>query len=207
MAHRLHSGGPVHRIEASARHVQRFVSRRVGNRADAADLSQQTLLLACSKLHTFRGERILAWMYAIAQHVIIDYYRTRNRFQFVALTPDGVADLELALRAPADAVLAGYELRRRLMAWQGDSADDLHLEHQVAVLLADVYGYRDKDSAAILHMSLPSFKLLLHEARKRLKSDGSGPLPNRVSVACRVTRADLEVLRLKLIEGVTDATS
>jgi DNA-directed RNA polymerase specialized sigma24 family protein len=211
----------MRRIEASAPDVQRFVSRRVQNPADAADLAQQTLLLACSKLHTFRGERILAWLHAIAQHLIIDYYRMRHRVHFVGLTPGTADDLDSALQTPAEAVLAVYRFRQCLETWQGDSAGDLNIEHQVAVLLADVYGYRDKDSAALLQMSVPSFKLLLHESRARVKAlepsgaserdtpaDGGSrprPLPFRAGVACRVAAADLRALRSKLIAGLTEA--
>ena len=201
------------------------MARRVPNPADAADISQQTLLLACTKLQTFRGERILAWLYAIAHHVIIDYYRSRNRFHFVALTPDSEADSEVALRTPIDSVIANYEFRQRLTAWRKDVAGELHLEHQVAVLLADVYGYQDKDSAAMLHMSVPSFKLLLHEARTRLKTvsaspsagratvAGRGPAKSashmqryRVGVSCRVKREDLRALQIKLIDGLSEST-
>lgn len=160
----------MHRIEASAQDVQKFVARRVPNRADAADLSQQALLLGCAKLDTFRGESVQAWLYAIAQHLIIDYYRARNRFHFVSVDPGTEAEAEVALRSAPDAVLAVYEFRQRLNAWLGCCTRGLHLEHQVAVLLADVYGYHDKDSAARLHMSVPSFKLLLHEARTQLKA-------------------------------------
>jgi DNA-directed RNA polymerase specialized sigma24 family protein len=211
----------MRRIEASASEVQRFVSRRVQNPADAADLAQQTLLLACSKLHTFRGERILSWLQAIAQHLIIDYYRMRHRVHFVGLTPGTADDLDSALQTPGEAVLAVYRFRQCLEAWQGDSAGDLNIEHQVAVLLADAYGYRDRDSAALLQMSVPSFKLLLHESRARVKAlepSGAGerntaanggsrprPLPFRAGVACRVAVDDLRALRSKLIDGLTEA--
>lgn len=215
----------MHRIEASAADVQRFVARRVANRADAADLSQQALLIACAKLDTFRGESIQAWLYAIAQHLIIDYYRARNRFHFVSVDPGTEADAELALRSAPDAVLAVYEFRQRLNAWLGCCTTELHLEHQVAVLLADVYGYPDKDSAARLNMSVPSFKLLLHEARTRLKTiarpdttravaQARPPIRKakvarrayRVSVACPVDPADLRSLQVSLVDGLTRAT-
>lgn len=215
----------MHRIEASAPDVQRFVARRVPNRADAADLSQQALLLGCAKLDTFRGESVQGWLYAIAQHLIIDYYRARNRFHFVSVDPGTEADAELALRSAPDAVLAVYEFRQRLNAWLGCCTTELHLEHQVAVLLADVYGYHDKDSAARLQMSVPSFKLLLHEARARLKSIARPDTSRaalqvrppakksrqprhsyRVGVACPVDPADLRMLQVSLVDGLTRAT-
>ena len=46
--------------------VHRYVCRRVANREDAGDITQQTLLLACAKHHTFRGDNLLGWLLAIA---------------------------------------------------------------------------------------------------------------------------------------------
>ena len=47
--------------------VHRFVARRVANHADAADIAQQTLLLACAKLSSCRGENLSAWLFTIAR--------------------------------------------------------------------------------------------------------------------------------------------
>jgi hypothetical protein len=93
--------------------------------------------------------------------------------------------------------------------------DGLPLEHQVAVLLADAYDYTDKDSAAMLRMSVPSFKLLLHDARHRLKNitppSGSGVPPadapvHRARVLCHVEPAVLRALQVWLIDGLVRAT-
>ena len=60
------------RIAAAAPDVHRFVSHRIANAADAADISQQALLLACTKLETFRGGNVPGWLFAIARNQIID---------------------------------------------------------------------------------------------------------------------------------------
>jgi RNA polymerase sigma-70 factor (ECF subfamily) len=162
----------LHRIERASADVHRFVSQRVGNHADAADISQETLLTACEKLRTFRGENLHAWLFTIARNLIIDYYRSQARFQFVTVEPATEGKTEPALRIPHDAVLAECDFRQRLNAWLDCCTNGLDLEQQVAVLQADVYDYPDKDSAAMLRMSVPSFKLLLHGARARLKEIG-----------------------------------
>jgi RNA polymerase sigma factor (sigma-70 family) len=161
------------RIERASADVHRFVSQRVANRADAADISQETLLTACAKLSTFRGENLHAWLYTIARNLIIDYYRSQARFQFITVEPLAAGETEPALRIPPDDLLSECEFREHLNAWLDCCTRELELEQQVAVLQSDVYDYRDKDSAEMLRMSVPSFKLLLHGARARLKAIGS----------------------------------
>jgi RNA polymerase sigma-70 factor, ECF subfamily len=201
----------LHRIEASAGDVHKFVMRRVSNAADAADIAQQTLLLACSKLNTFRGDNVRPWLYGIAQHQVIDYYRARNRFQFVPVGVDPDSETEPALRVSGDSVLTAYETHERLSAWLTRCTEGLALEHQVAVLLADVYEYADKDAAALLHMNLPSYKLLLHEARVRVKeitapgrtAAVAPPVPRkRMAAACHVDEAALRALQVRLMAGL-----
>jgi RNA polymerase sigma factor (sigma-70 family) len=208
------------RIERASPDVHRFVSQRVANRADAADISQEALLIACAKLATFRGDNLNAWLFAIARNLIIDYYRSQGRFTFVAVSP-AEGELEPALQIPHDAVLAECEFRERLASWLDCCANGLDLEQQVAVLQSDVYDYRDKDSAAMLRMSVPSFKLLLHGARARLKEIGDsrvlvphptsrgGALPTpphqhryRLGANCRLGTSELAALRRKLVDGL-----
>jgi RNA polymerase sigma factor (sigma-70 family) len=210
----------LHRIERASPDLHRFVSQRVANRADAADISQEALLIACAKLATFRGDNLHAWLYAIARNLIIDYYRSQGRFTFVTVSP-AEGEVEPALQIPHDAVLAECEFRQRLSSWLERCAQSLDLDEQVAVLQSHVYEYRDKDSAAMLRMTVPSFKLLLHGARARLKQIGSagliaprkssrgGNLPSppgqtryRLGVNCRLGASELDALRRKLIDGL-----
>ena len=211
------------RIERASVDVHRFVSQRVANRADAADISQETLLTACAKLSTFRGENLHAWLYTIARNLIIDYYRSQARFQFVTVEPLTAGETEPALRIQPEDVLSECEFREHLNAWLDCCTRGLELEQQVAVLQSDVYDYHDKDSAEMLRMSVPSFKLLLHGARARLKAIGSsgrrttrqaspGPgnvmaappaqIRYRLGVSCHLATTELVELQRKLMEGL-----
>jgi RNA polymerase sigma-70 factor (ECF subfamily) len=189
----------VHRIERASADVHRFVAQRVANRADAADISQETLLTACAKLSTFRGENLHAWLFAIARNLIIDYYRSQARFQFITVEPLAAGETEPALRIPPEDVLSECEFREHLNAWLDCCTRELELEQQVAVLQSDVYDYRDKDSAEMLRMSVPSFKLLLHSARARLKEIGSaGRHVSREAGTGSVTAAPPAQVRYRL---------
>src|SRR5689334_17068443 len=60
-------------IEAVARSIHEFVSARIPNCADAADIAQEVLTIACSdanKLARRKGDAL----FAIAQKAIDDYY-------------------------------------------------------------------------------------------------------------------------------------
>jgi DNA-directed RNA polymerase specialized sigma24 family protein len=149
---------------ALAAELHQFVGRRVANRDEAADIAQQTLLLACAALPTCRSENPLPWLLTIARHLIVDHYRVQLRGPSVEYS-EALAETEPALQSRPDSALAAEECRERLRSLLNGINRPVRLEHQVALLLADVYGHSDKHSAAVLRMSVPCFKLLLHRAR------------------------------------------
>lgn len=156
---------PLRRLGLSESALHHFVAARVTNAADAEDIAQQALLQACNKISTFRGENLSAWLFAIARNLIVDYYRARNRHEFVdfALAAETNGVFQTPHHTPVCACGEGFA------GWVECITSRLPVEGHTALLLADVYGYCDKDSAALLGMSLPRFKLLLHHMRARLR--------------------------------------
>ena len=198
--------------ESDVSAVYQFVARRVANRADAADIAQQALLVGCAKRLTHRGGPLSAWLIVIARRLIVDHFRSVHRFQFLDL--EALSETDWALQSPP----AVFENRERLMRWLDCVARRLPPVEQIAVLLSDVYAYLDRDSAAVLRISVPSFKLLLHGARVRLhpfvdrdvgKGSGTGHgkaadvSPGRTGVTCHLGSQELVALRDRLIEGLS----
>jgi hypothetical protein len=100
----------------------------------------------------------------------------------------------------ADLVASLHEFVMRL----DDVTGQLCLVHQIALLLADVYGHCDKDSAALLKMSVPCYKLGLHRARSVVRPGRSEP-PHPagwLGVTCCLSTAQLLALRRELMEGL-----
>jgi RNA polymerase sigma-70 factor (ECF subfamily) len=161
-------------LESSAPEVHRFVAQRIANKADAEDIAQQVLLQALANLSTFRGKNFRAWLFTISRHLIIDFYRARGRAQFVEVGEEALREAEPSLRTRHDAVHTRCDCRAWLGQWVECITQQLRLEEQVAVLLADVHGYSDRASAGKLSMTVPSFKLLLHGARARLNKVSGG---------------------------------
>src|SRR5262249_774048 len=187
-----------------AEDVHRFVSHCVADAADAADISQEVLAIACANVETFTDELL-----AIARRLIVDYHRARNRIDFVALDSGVSNERESALPIPAGGVVARGDVQRRVTDWLRRCDQLLEPGQQVAVLLADVYGYADKDSAELLGMTLPSFKMLLHTSRARLKAfEGLGGgsrvavRRSRIGVACHIHASKLRGLHQYLVSGL-----
>jgi RNA polymerase sigma factor (sigma-70 family) len=198
----------MHPIEVAAADVHRFVAQRVANRADAADLAQETLLDGWATFDAIRAEPVDEWLFAIARKRMADYDRARQRIRLVAIDDATASRTETALQIGGDAIVARCECRRRVDGWLRRCAQLLRPGQQVAVILADVYEYGDKDSAAMLRMSVPSFKLLLHRSRARLNAFGAAT-SSRVGVRMRndgvvshLDAAELRRLRRHLLNGI-----
>jgi RNA polymerase sigma-70 factor, ECF subfamily len=162
------------RLGHAAPEVHRFVARRMSNFADAADVAQQTMLIASLKLSTFRNGDLNGWLFAIARNLLVDHYRTQNRFQFAEIEDLALAENESALRTSRESVSDACDHRARLHCYLTCISQRLCLSEEVAILLAEVYGHADKVSAASMNLSVPSFKLLLHKARTNLQEAAGG---------------------------------
>ena len=178
----------MHRLEVTSGEVRRFVAVRVANREDAADISQQSMMLVSANLHNFRGKNLQefrAWVFTIARRLVIDHYRTKHHHQSMDVAQTGLEDIEKVLQSPPHGRNEqAAEVRERLGQYLVCIARLLSLPEHVAVLLADVYGFTDKESAAQLSLSPPSFKMLLYKARTRLRAVAHGECPFSVTGEC-----------------------
>ena len=201
-------------IEAVARDIHEFVSERIPNCEDAADIAQEVLTIACSAPDKLARGRNGDALFAIAQRVIADYYHTLHLREFVRIDAARPNEHESALQVPPESVAAGCDVGGRIADWLHRCDQALEPAQQVAVLLADVYGYADKESATMLGMSVASFKLLLHTARYRLRTfrGDVGRTPAairraRIGVVCHVDWAELTRLRESLVDGLYRAVA
>jgi DNA-directed RNA polymerase specialized sigma24 family protein len=180
-----------------------FVLRLVPDPADAADIAQQALLLACSNHGGSRIANVDAWLRCIARHLIIDHFRAGNRYSSVELR-DTLADSEPVLRTRPDLPVAIRECREQICSLLDDATGQFCLVHQIALLLADVYGHCDKHSATLLRMSVPCYKLVLHRARSAVRASRPGPTHRAgwLGVTCPLSTAQLVALRRELVQGL-----
>jgi RNA polymerase sigma-70 factor, ECF subfamily len=147
--------------------------RLTGNRADAEDLVQDTMLKAYSQFRTLREEsRLRAWLYRIMHNTWINNHRkslSRPAEQLSADIDDiqhqGRLEVCSARWRPAERdVLESLSDRKVIEALEA-----LPESQRMTVYYADVHGYRYREIAEILDIPIGTVMSRLHSARRRLR--------------------------------------
>lgn len=154
-----------HFTELYERHVQRvyrYLLVRVGNVADAQDLTSQTFIAAMENLDKYKGQRpFLAWLFGIARNKAADMYRRRR--------PD--ADLDTAVSLPdsdehpddiVDQHLSMELVARKLQTIAPDRAEAISLRLIAGLEVAEV--------ARLMGKNEPAVRMLLHRGLRDLQA-------------------------------------
>ena len=148
--------------------------RIMGDSSDAADATQEALISAFRKLHSYRGGSFKAWLSRIVTNACYDELRRRKRRPAVSmddlgsetLQPDetGNGFLPSSQEGPEAAAMRG-ELADAIQ----DCLDGLPDEFRVVAVLADVQGYGYQEVAQVVGKPLGTIKSRLARARARLR--------------------------------------
>lgn len=152
--------------------ILRFLRGLLGDRAAAADATQETFARAFRRLHTLReGDRITPWLFGIARNVSLEQRRARRRGARV-LAPGLGGEDSTASEAHADDRTPETELLGR-EAVQVVSAALAHLseDRRALLLLRLDHGLAYEDIAKLMGWSLPKVKVELHRARQVLREE------------------------------------
>ena len=153
--------------------LYRHAVRITGNRADAEDLLQDTLVRAYSGFPAFRqGSNLGAWMHRILINTYINSYRKRQRQPAQSPIADisdpqvmaGTRHSATALRSAEDEALDGLPDKRIRAAMQA-----LPEQFRRAVYYADVEGYRYREIAEIMNTPVGTVISRLNRGRRLLR--------------------------------------
>lgn len=147
--------------------------RLTGDRNDAQDLVQQTVLNAYAGFHHFReGTNLRAWLYRIMHNTWINLYRVKQR------RPHEVSSEHLTEKSfLVDVRYAGGALRSAEVVVLESLADheittalmSLSEEQRIAVYYADVEGFSYREIATIMGTCEGTVMSRLHRGRSRLR--------------------------------------
>jgi RNA polymerase sigma-70 factor (ECF subfamily) len=135
--------------------------RLTGDRSRAEDLAQETFVRAWSRLGTYRGgpDGTLAWLRAIAVHVVISDRRARLRRRWKEEpVGDRFADEPPGRRREPGTAL---DLERAIAALPPGARDVL--------VLHDIEGLLHEEIGALLAVAVGTSKAQLHRARRLLR--------------------------------------
>lgn len=72
----LNEFAPVY--EAFVDRIYSYCRHRTGSTQDAEDLTAQVFQRAMERCHTYRGKYVGAWLFKIAYHITVDFYRSQK---------------------------------------------------------------------------------------------------------------------------------
>jgi RNA polymerase sigma-70 factor (ECF subfamily) len=152
--------------------LYRAAMRMTGNRADAEDLVQDTMLRAHRGFGSFTdGTNITAWMHRILTNTFINGHRMRQRRPSEWLT-DQPSDWRVATNHPVPAGLRSADVEA-LEALPDDriveALQQLPLPSRMAVYYADVEGLQYSEIAQIMGTPVGTVMSRLHRGRRKLR--------------------------------------
>ena len=157
-----------------------YMYRMVTLRQDAEDLLQDVLVRVLESLPRFRGEaRFKPWLFGIATHVCLDHLRNKKRWRTEAqLYGEREADSSPEYREQITDVLSRpdfvYEVREHIAFCFSCIGRTLDPDQQAAIMLREVLGFSNQESAAMLEVSEPVFRHRLSAARTKMVSSYEG---------------------------------
>jgi len=157
--------------------ILRYLSRML-DRNEAEDLTQEVFVKVDKALNKFRGEAQLAtWIYRIATNAALDRQRSSSFKQQDRECVPNDSTSESVVEAADKNVWTGekkQDVDQRLIRQEMNSCireyiDDLPEDYRSVMVLSEVEGFKNREIAEILEVSLDMVKIRLHRARTKLK--------------------------------------
>lgn len=149
--------------ERYVQRVYRYLLVRVGNVADAEDLTSQTFMAALENLHRYRGERpFLAWLFGIAKNKRADFYRQQKPEDDLDTADNFVNDDVETADEQVERQLKIEMISRKLQAIAPDRAEALTLRLFAHMEIDEIARFMGKQEAAV--------RMLIHRGLRDLQA-------------------------------------
>jgi len=153
--------------------ILHYLSRLI-NPHEAEDITQEVFEKVNRSLRNFRGEsKLSTWLYRIANTTAIDRMRTssfKRSFDNTSLEDTiGVEDRNVWLDHKKTLTDQTF-IRREMSECVREFIDKLPSNYKTVILLSELEGFKNKEIADILQISLDTVKIRLHRARAKLKA-------------------------------------
>jgi RNA polymerase sigma-70 factor, ECF subfamily len=163
----------VRRYEST---IMNMAYRLLGNRTDAADVTQEVFVLLLRKLGSFRGEaKFSTWLYRVSLNACHDHARRLRRHISLSESP-GEDMPEMEERLADDGIESPERSTERSEVQKKvrEAVARLPYKFREVIFLHDLSGYNYKEVAQILDINLGTVKSRLNRARSRLAEELEG---------------------------------
>lgn len=160
----------VHRYQHKITH---YVSRMLGSREAAEDISQETFFRVYTKAHTFKeGSVFSTWLYRIATNLSINQLRRKKIVSFLHMdkpfTTDKGDDMRIEfpdLNPGPDENLLQSEMREKIQ----QTIDALPPKFRTVLIMRDIQDLSYEEMAGILDKPEGTVKSRVNRARNKFK--------------------------------------
>ena len=153
-------------------HLLLHAWRLTGQRMDAEDLVQETMLKAFLSFGTFQeGSNMRSWLNRIMVNTWVDRYRTAQRRPVEHLSAD-ITDEQCVGRSVhhrRDTGSAEAEALNLMPSEAFEALRTLPMDLQVTIYYADIGGYRNTEISEMLGIPVGTVASRLHRGRSRLR--------------------------------------
>jgi len=153
-----------------------YLYRLSANKQDAEDITQDTFLKATEKLDQFKEKSSLkTWVFSIATNLARDNQRVKNRWVLDAqdackkAAQDSSEVEQRIIGAFINQTSKTFDIKEHINYCFTCLGKNLDLEHQLVVILKEVYQFKRSEIAEIIGKTEGVVKHLLFDGRKELQ--------------------------------------
>jgi len=154
--------------------IVQYLSRLVGNQ-DAADVAQEVFAKVSRGLETFKGQsKLSTWIYRIATNTAIDKLRSasfKRAFESTSLIDESTVEESKDAFVLRDPSIDRKVIRKEMSQCVREYIDRLSPDYRTVLVLSELEGFKNREIAAILEISLENVKVRLHRAKASLKKE------------------------------------
>jgi RNA polymerase sigma-70 factor (ECF subfamily) len=154
--------------------ILHYIARLTGNH-EAEDVTQEVFEKVSRSLENFRGDsKLSTWIYRIATNTALDKLRSpsfkhsyeQTQLEDIAEAKDGNT-WSGHTKTPTDQNF----IRKEMNECVREFIDKLPPDYKTVVILSELAGFKNREIAEILQVSLDTVKIRLHRARTSLKKE------------------------------------
>ena len=157
--------------------ILRYLSRMIADQA-AEDVTQEVFTKISRSLGSFKGRSSFStWIYRIATNAALDKLRSSCFKRSSEHTPlddsPGIEDRN-TWTGQAEPNVDQQLIRKEMGDCVREFVDRLPPDYRIVLVLSELEGFKNREIADILEISLDNVKIRLHRARTRLKKELDG---------------------------------
>ena len=154
--------------------ILNYIARLMGP-SEAEDTAQVVFAKVSRGLDSFKGQsKLSTWIYRIATNTAIDKLRSpahRHASGQIPLEDSTAVENTTSKITRSQTPIDQKIIRKEMSDCVRDYVDRLPPDHRTVLVLSELEGFKNREIADILQITLENVKVRLHRARARMKQE------------------------------------